>query len=69
MIQRCILASSGALFLGSAAAFLLLVSPLSIVTVVLILVGLMLMFGLGFHLKGVELNHVPRPPLDHPQSP
>ena len=47
-MQRFLLASIGAMFLGSAAAFFLFVPPLSIATVVLILVGLMLMFGLGF---------------------
>jgi len=47
-MQRCFLASSGALFLGSAGAFFLFVPLLSIATVVLMVVGLMLMFGLGF---------------------
>jgi len=45
---RLILVSSGALFLGSAGAFLLFVPPVSIATVVLMLLGLLLMFGLGF---------------------
>ncbi len=49
MIQRFLLAFSGALFLGSTAAFLLFVPLLSIATVVWILVGLVLMFGLGIH--------------------
>ena len=48
MMQRFFLAFSGALFLGSAVAFFLFVPLLSIATVVLIVVGLMLMFGLGF---------------------
>jgi hypothetical protein len=48
MLQRLFLVSSGALFLGSAGAFLLFVPLLTIGTVVLILGGLMLMFGLGF---------------------
>jgi hypothetical protein len=47
MILRVLLASSGALFLGSSAAFLLFVPILSIATVVWTLLGLMLMFGLG----------------------
>lgn len=45
---RVILVSSGVLFLGSAGAFLLFVPPVSIATVVLMLLGLLLMFGLGF---------------------
>jgi hypothetical protein len=48
MMQRFFLAFCGALFVGSAGAFLLFVPLLSIATVVLIMVGLMLMFGLGF---------------------
>ena len=44
---RFLLASGGALFLGCMAAFFLFVSLLSIATVVWILVGFMLMFGLG----------------------
>jgi uncharacterized iron-regulated membrane protein len=48
MIQRFFLAFSGALFLGSAVAFFLFVPLLSLATVVLMVVGLMLMFGLGF---------------------
>jgi hypothetical protein len=44
---RILLASSGALFLGSIGAFLFLIPVLSIATVVLILVGLTLMFALG----------------------
>ncbi len=47
MTQRCLLASSGILLLGSIGAFVLFVPILSIVTVVTILVGLMLMFGIG----------------------
>jgi hypothetical protein len=47
-MHRLILASSGALFLGSAGAFLLFVPVLSIATAVMMLMGLMLMFGLGF---------------------
>jgi hypothetical protein len=47
MTLRILLASFGALFLGSVGAFFLFVSVLSIATVVLMLVGLMLMFGLG----------------------
>ncbi len=48
MIQRFFLASFGTLFLGSAVAFFLFVPLLSLATVVLMVVGLMLMFGLGF---------------------
>jgi hypothetical protein len=44
---RFLLASSGALFLGSIGAFFLFVPILSIATVVWMLTGLMLMFGLG----------------------
>ena len=44
---RFLLASSGALFLGSIGAFFLFVPMLSIATVVWILVGLVQMFGLG----------------------
>lgn len=44
---RVLLASSGALFLGSIGAFFLMVPILSIATVVWMLTGLMLMFGLG----------------------
>jgi hypothetical protein len=46
-MMRVLLASSGALFLGSLGAFFLFVPILSIVTVVWMLSGLMLMFGLG----------------------
>ena len=45
---RFLLASFGALFLGTIGAFFLFVPLLSIATVVWILGGLMLMFGLGF---------------------
>jgi hypothetical protein len=47
MTMRILLACSGALFLGSIGAFFLYVPPLSIATVVLMLLGLTLMFGLG----------------------
>jgi len=47
MIIRIILIASGALFLGSMGAFFLMVSFLSTATVVFMLVGLLLMFGLG----------------------
>jgi hypothetical protein len=42
------MAAAGALFLGSTGAFFLMVPMFSIATVVWILTGLMLMFGLGF---------------------
>lgn len=48
MKQSVLLASSGALFLGSTTAFFLFVPLMSIATVVLVLGGLMLMFALGF---------------------
>jgi hypothetical protein len=48
-MYQLILVSCGALFLSSAGAFLLFVPLLSIATVVVLLVGLMLMFWLGFH--------------------
>jgi hypothetical protein len=44
---RVLLATSGALFLGSIGAFFLFVPMLSIATVVWILVGFILMFALG----------------------
>jgi hypothetical protein len=47
-MYRLMLASSGVLILGSTGAFLLFVPVLSIATVALMLVGLTLMFGLGF---------------------
>lgn len=47
MMQRVLLASSGALFLGTTGAFFLYVPLLSIMTAAWMLVGLMLMFGLG----------------------
>jgi hypothetical protein len=56
---RILLAFSGVVFLGSIAAFLLYVSMLSIAAVVLILLGLMLMFGLG-----VQVGTRVRRPLD-----
>jgi energy-converting hydrogenase Eha subunit C len=46
-------ASSGALFLGAAGAFLLFVPLMSIATVAVLLGGLMLMFCLGFQ-AGVQ---------------
>lgn len=54
VMQRLLLASSGALFLGSVGAFFLFVPLLSIATVVLMLVGLFLMFGFGFQLGARE---------------
>jgi hypothetical protein len=56
--MRFLLIASGALFLASTGAFFLYVPPLSIATVVLILVGLTLMFGLGFQAGGQGM--VPR---------
>ena len=47
-MKRFLWASTGALFLGSIGAFFLLVPLLSIMTAVWILLGLMVMFGLGF---------------------
>jgi hypothetical protein len=47
MTLRILLISSGALFLGAMGAFFLLVPMLSIATVVSMMVGLVLMFGLG----------------------
>ena len=44
------------MLLGSAGAFLLFVAPLSILTVVSILLGLMLMFGLGFQAGAHEMT-------------
>jgi hypothetical protein len=56
VIQRLLLASSGALFLGSTGAFFLFVPLLSIMTVAWMLGGLMLMFGLG-----VQVGSPPKP--------
>jgi hypothetical protein len=50
--MRVLMISSGALFLVSTGAFFLYVPPLSIATAVLFLVGLTLMFGLGFQAGG-----------------
>jgi hypothetical protein len=47
MTIRILLAASGTLFLCSVGAFFLFVPVLSIASVVLILTGLLLMFGLG----------------------
>jgi hypothetical protein len=47
MIVRFLLAASATLFLASAGAFFLLVPLLSLATVVCMLGGLILMFGLG----------------------
>jgi formate hydrogenlyase transcriptional activator len=55
MMQRFLLTSSGALFLGSTGAFFLFVPLMSIVTVALMLGGLMLMFGLGFQAGAHEV--------------
>jgi hypothetical protein len=60
---RLILVSSSTLFLGSEGAFFLFVPALSIVTVVLMLMGLVLMFGLGFQ-AGARRN-----PHDHFANP
>ena len=48
VILRFVMASAGVLFVGSTGAFFLLVPVFSIMTVASILVGLMLVFGLGF---------------------
>lgn len=55
MIQHYLVVGSTALFLGSIGAFFLWVSPLTIATVAFMLVGLMLMFGLGFQAGVHEL--------------
>jgi len=47
MMIRILLAGSGAVLLGAIGAFFLLVPLLPLATVVCILMGLMLMFGLG----------------------
>lgn len=59
-MYRLMLAVSGALLMGSTGAFLLLVSPVSIATVALILVGLLLMFGFGFQ-AGAQVVRIPHP--------
>ena len=55
MIQHCLVVGSGALLLGSTAAFLLFVPPMTIATVAFMLVALMLMFGLDFQAGIQEL--------------
>lgn len=51
-MMRFFLISAGALLLASTGAFFLFVSLMSIAAAVLIAVGLMLMFGLGFQVRG-----------------
>ncbi len=50
VILRFVMASAGVLFAGSTGAFFLLVPVFSIMTIASILVGLMLVFGIGFEL-------------------
>ena len=50
MMTRIVLATSGALLLGSIGAFFLFVPVLSIATMICVGAGLMLMFGLGFQM-------------------
>ena len=52
---RVAMAVSTVLLVGSIAAFLLFVPILSIATVVCLVAGLMLMFGLGFQMGPQEL--------------
>jgi DnaK suppressor protein len=54
---RFLLASTGALLLGSMAAFFFFVSLVSIATIVWILVGFMLMFGLGTQIAARDVLH------------
>ena len=54
--MRIFLAGSATLFLGGIGAFFLLVPVLSIATVMLLLAGLMLMFGLGIQV-GTRTPH------------
>jgi hypothetical protein len=58
MMMRIFLAASGALLLGSISAFFLFVPVLSIATVICLVAGLMLMFGLGFQMRpqGIPLG-------------
>jgi hypothetical protein len=63
---RILLAGSGAVFLVSIGAFLLFVPLLSIATVVLILIGFMLMFGLGVQVGTQETP--PSQAMRHPQD-
>jgi hypothetical protein len=54
---RILLASSAALLLGAIGAFFLMVPLLPLATVICILVGLMLMFGLGAQV-GARASHL-----------
>ena len=62
MIIRLLLILSGVLFLATIGAFFLLVPLLSLATVVCVLTGLILMFGLGVHVGARQDT------LDQPQS-
>jgi hypothetical protein len=63
MMIRFLLIASGALFLGTIGAFLLYVPLLSLATVVCILGGLILMFGLGmqFGTPALATDRAPSP--------
>ena len=56
MVQRFLLICSCVLLSGSLSAFLLFVPILSIATVVLLVAGLILMFGLGLHAGKREIR-------------
>ncbi len=65
MMIRFLLIASGALFLGAAGAFFLFVPLLSLATVVCILGGLIVMFGLGIQFGTPALASDRTQPLDH----
>ncbi len=65
MMIRFLLIASGALFLGAAGAFFLFVPLLSLATVVCILGGLIVMFGLGVQFGTPALASDRTQPLDH----
>jgi hypothetical protein len=60
-MQRALLAFSGIVFVGSSGAFFLFLPLRSIATVVLILVGLVVMYGLGFPTErsGTKVHRLP----------
>lgn len=65
MMMRFLLIASGALFLGTIGAFFLYVPLLSLATVVCMLGGLILMFGLGVQFGAPTLASDRAQSLDH----
>jgi hypothetical protein len=68
MMMRIFLTASGVLLLGSISAFFLFVPVLSIATVICLVAGLMLMFGLGFQMRPPGILSQQRIPVE-PASP